>query len=253
MSLRIRSIAAAGLLLASHCHAAGAAGPDDSPEDRVRRTLEQRYPQVKVLQVSPSPVAGLYEVFTGDAIAYADARGAYLIVGQMMDTDSKRNLSATRLDELNRIDLARLPLAKSFTYVRGAGSRHLYVFSDPDCPYCQQLEKDLATLDDVTVHILLYPLASIHPEAVARARAIWCAPDRAAAWSGWMLDRRDPGTADCTTHPVDDLVKLGRELRVISTPTLVFEDGRRFSGAPPRERLVEMLDAARAAAPAARD
>ena len=212
--------------------------------DAIRRSLQQNYPQVRVIDVLPSPIDGVFEVFTGDSIAYTDASGKFLIVGQMMDTTSKKNLTSERIDDLNRVDLKRLPLDRSIRFVKGDGSRKLFVFSDPDCPYCQALEKDLAGLDNLTVHILLFPLASIHPEAKAKARAIWCSSDRAAAWQGWMLERRDPGKSECAGDPVETTIALGRELRVVSTPTLVFQDGRRFTGAPNAAKLEELLNAA---------
>ena len=240
------SIARAVLVALGLAAAAGAAPADTArtgQTDKLRQTLKERYPQVPVVDIFPSTIPGLWEVFTGDSIAYADTTGEHLLVGQMMATATKKNLTAARVDELNRVDISRIPEDQTIQYKKGNGSRTVYVFSDPDCPYCQQLEKDLATLDDVTVRIVLYPLASIHPDAPAKARAIWCAPDRAASWSAWMLDQRAPAAAQCDGDPVESLIALGRELRVVSTPTIVFQDGRRFTGAPPRAQLISLLDA----------
>jgi thiol:disulfide interchange protein DsbC len=216
---------------------------DTGVVEALRQTLTRRYPQVAIVDIFPARIPGLWEVFTGNSIAYADSTGEYLLVGQLLATATNENVTAARLDELNRIDPSRIPRDRTIQYKKGNGRRTLFVFADPDCPHCQQLEKDLALLDDLTVHIVLYPLASIHPEAPARARAIWCSADRAAAWSAWMLERRAPAEAQCADDTVDQLVALGRELRVISTPTLVFESGRRFSGAPTRAQLAALLAA----------
>lgn len=234
---------ALGLGITVGATGAGAGAGSAEQVDALRQTLKERYPQVPIVDIFPSTVPGLWEIFTGDSIAYADTAGDHLLVGQMMATATKKNLTAARVDELNRIDVSRIPTGRTIQYKKGNGSRKLFVFSDPDCPYCQQLEKDLATLDDVTVHIVLYPLASIHPDAPAKSRAIWCAPDRAASWSAWMLEQRAPAPAQCDGDPVESLLALGRELRVVSTPTIVFEDGRRFTGAPPRAQLISLLDA----------
>jgi thiol:disulfide interchange protein DsbC len=232
---------ALGLVTALDVAAASAGGA--AATEKLRQTLKERYPQVPIVDIFPSTIPGLWEIFTGDSIAYADTAGEHLLVGQMMATATKKNLTAARVDELNRIDVSKIPVDRTIQYKKGNGSRKLYVFSDPDCPFCQQLEKDLATLDDVTVHIVLFPLASLHPDAPAKARSIWCAADRAASWSAWMLEQREPAAAQCPGDPVDALIELGRELRVVSTPTLVFEDGRRFTGAPQRAQLISLLDA----------
>src|SRR5215510_3374323 len=136
---------------------------------KIRQTLETRFPDIKVVDVRQSAMPGLYEVFSGDSLAYTDATGEYLILGQLMETSSKRNLTTLRLDERMSIDVAKLPLEKAIKTVKGSGKRRLAVFSDPDCPFCQQLEKELASVTDVTIYTFLYPLAEVHPDAPKKA------------------------------------------------------------------------------------
>jgi len=41
----------------------------------------------------------------------------------------------------------------------GSGSKHIYLVTDPECPYCVKFEKQThGKLDDYTVHVILYPL-----------------------------------------------------------------------------------------------
>jgi thiol:disulfide interchange protein DsbC len=115
------------------------------------------------------------------------------------------------------------------------------VFSDPDCPYCRKLEKTLATATDVTIYTFLYPIADLHPDAATKAQSIWCATDREATWTAWMLDGVEPAAARCDGVPIDDLQKLGRELRIHGTPTILMSDGRRYGGALPADKLEAAL------------
>ncbi len=208
----------------------------------VRQALSTRFPDISIVGVQPAPVAGLFEVFTGDAIAYSNASGDYLLLGTIMDTRSRHNLTADRMDELNAIDFESLPFAQAIKVVKGDGRRRIAVFADPECPYCQELEHELATINDVTVYTFLYPLAAIHPDAPAKARAIWCSKDRAGAWSGWMLEKHDPkAESPCDERPLDDTRALGAKLRINSTPTLFLPSGKRVSGALSAAQLEEAL------------
>ncbi len=121
----------------------------------------------------------MYEVFVQDSVAFTDTTGERLFVGQVLDVTSRKDIGAQILDERNRIDFASLPLDRAIRTVRGDGRRKLAVFADPDCPFCHELEQTLAGITDVTIYTFLYPLAELHPEAPAKARALWCAPDRA--------------------------------------------------------------------------
>jgi thiol:disulfide interchange protein DsbC len=213
-------------------------------EDRMKalqETLQKRYPDVKVEGVQPTPIPGLYEVFAGGRVVYADATGDYMILGKLVDTKTRHDLSAEHLDAHNTIDFQKLPFDRAIKIVRGKGSHRIAVFADPDCPYCQQLEKELASITDVTVYVFLFPLETVHPNATVHSHAIWCSPNRATAWTDWMLDHKAPTGTTCEGDPVNDLQTLGTSLRISSTPTMFFESGRRIGGALDAAALQQLL------------
>jgi len=234
------------LILAASVALAGtafAAANDAKELGALKEKIELRFPGTKVIDVQPAPLPGLYEVFTGGAIAYADISGDYLFVGSLMDTKTRENLTAERVNARNAVPFDSLPFDRAIKVVKGNGQRKLAVFADPDCPYCQQLEKELGSVDNVTVYTFLYPLAAVHPDATARARAIWCAQDRASTWTHWMLEKKTP-TVDvaCKAEAVDELVELGKKLHINGTPTMYLANGRRVDGMVQAARLDELLN-----------
>ncbi len=195
-------------------------------------TLKERYPDVAFDRVRASTdLPGLYEVVTSTGIVYADAAGDRLITGYVTDTRSQQNLTEARWNELRAVDFASLPLNLAIKEVRGNGRRKLVVFSDPDCPFCQRLERQIEELDNVTLYTFLYPIDSLHPQAREKAVRIWCAADRVRVWGEWMRRKVEPAQATCADHPVEQLQALGQRLGIDATPTLFAEDGRRLEGA----------------------
>jgi thiol:disulfide interchange protein DsbC len=231
-----RTMTVAGVVMfGSSLHAA-----EDTMKS-LQDTLQKRYPDVKLEGVQTTPIPGVYEVFAGGRVVYTDSTGDYMILGKLVDTRTRHDLSAEHLDAHNSIDFDKLPFDRAIKFVKGNGHRRLAVFADPDCPYCQQLEKELASVTDVTVYVFLYPLENVHPNATAHAHAIWCSPDRAAAWTGWMIDHKAPTGSTCEGDPVNELQTLGTSLRVSSTPTLFFESGRRVGGLVDTNTLQQIL------------
>jgi thiol:disulfide interchange protein DsbC len=170
-----------------------------------------------------------------------------MILGKLVDTRTRQDLSAEHMDLHNSIDFQKLPFERAIKIVKGNGSRQLALFEDPDCPYCQQLEKDLNTVNDVTIYVFLFPLESIHPNATAHAHAIWCSTDRGTAWTQWMVDHKTPPAGgSCEGDPVNDLQNVAASLHVSSTPTLFLQNGRRVSGAVSAVTLEQLLTAAAA-------
>lgn len=207
----------------------------------IRKNLAERIPQLeKIDEVSKSPVEGLFEVrVNGADIYYTDAQANYLIQGNLIDTKQRRNLTEERVDKLTAFVFEDLPLKDAFTVVRGNGKRKLAVFEDPNCGYCKRFEEGLQKVNNVTIHMFLYPV--LGPKSVETSKNIWCAKDRAKAWQDWMLNDVEPATAKCDTQAIDRNVKLGKKNRVTGTPTLVFADGSRVPGAIGAEQVEQRL------------
>ena len=130
-------------------------------ESDIRKALAERIPQMdKIDEVRPTPMKGLYEVRIGTDLFYTDAKGNYVIQGELIDTKARRNLTEDRIAKLTAVDFSALPLKDAFTIVRGDGKRKVAVFEDPNCGYCKRFERDLQNVDNVTVYMFLYPILS---------------------------------------------------------------------------------------------
>ena len=199
-------------------------------ESAIRKTLAERIPQLeKIDDVQSTPMPGLYEVRIGTDVFYTDAKGNYLIQGELIDTKARRNLTEDRIAKLSAVDFSALPLADAFTVVHGTGARKLAVFEDPNCGYCKRFERDLQKVQDVTIYTFLYPILS--PDSAEKSRNIWCAKDRVAAWQDHMLRDKVTPPASCDTSALQRNLAFGKKFKITGTPTLIFVDGSRVPGA----------------------
>ena len=215
-------------------------------EASLKNAIEAAYPKFKVDSVTKTQYPGLYEVFMGGQILYTDEKFNYLIAeGRLVDPKTKKDVTGERLEELTKVDFNSLPLDQAIKVVKGNGSRKLVVFSDVDCPYCKRLEqKELSQISDVTVYTFLYPLQQLHPDAPAKSKLIWCAPNRPKAWQDWILNNQLPASAGNCEVPLERVGDLARKLGVTSTPTLIFADGKRMLGAQPYKEIEKSMLAA---------
>ena len=199
-------------------------------EAAIRKTLAERIPQMeKIDEIRTTAMPGLYEVRIGTDLFYTDAKGNYVIQGELIDTKARRNLTEDRINKLTAVDFATLPLKDAFTIVRGDGKRKVAVFEDPNCGYCKRFERDMQNVDNVTVYLFLYPILS--PDSAEKSRNIWCAKDKAAAWQDYMVKDKTPAAASCDTSALQRNLALGKKYKITGTPTLIFADGSRVPGA----------------------
>ncbi|MES2353146.1 MAG: DsbC family protein [Pseudomonadota bacterium] len=214
---------------------------DKASLEKVEAKLRALYSGTHIDRVTPSEVAGIYEVAMGKNIAYVDATGQYFLFGHLYDMRSQRDLTAERKESLAKIDFSTLPLQDAIKTVRGNGRRVVAVFSDPDCPYCKSLERETAKLTDATIYTFLCPIAELHPQAREHAAAIWCAADPADAWRAMMIEGKSPTTRECE-NPVERNIALAAKLGVNGTPTLIAGDGRVKAGAGNMQEIAAWLD-----------
>lgn len=209
--------------------------------EKLKALLQQRLSEISISELKPAPIPGLYEMVFGSRIAYVSADGKYMFTGELIDLENRSNLTAIRRGGLVLKSIENLGEANMIVIGPAQAKRTLTVFTDVDCPYCARLHNEVPRLTQagVKVRYLLYPRAGKETETYKRAIAVWCAKDRVkavgVAKSGGKLEMKT------CTNPVDEHVRLGHEVGVEGTPTLVLDDGRVVPGYAPAAELLALL------------
>ena len=197
-------------------------------EADVKKAVEAKLGKVE--KIARAPMAGIWEVTVDGQIFYADDKGSYLIFCNLLEMKTGKNLTAER-------QFNSLPLELAVKQVRGTGKNVMVTFEDPNCGYCKRLAKDILTVKDVTVYTFLYPV--LGDDSYEKSKAIWCAPDKAKAWTDWMTAGKAlPAIpAKCDISGLDKSAQLGRKLRINGTPAIFFAGGERVGGYIPAAEI----------------
>lgn len=144
-----------------------------------------------------------------------------------------------REPRLNATELQMLRTAAEKGGVRLSDSgKPFFIFSDPKCPFCRQLEPTLEKVGEGHQAVIL-PVA-YKPGAKDAAQAVLCARDAKQAAGTWRAALANPdepvkGIAkpDCSDglNKLADNMTLFEMLKLTGTPTVITSTGRMFSGA----------------------
>lgn len=202
-------------------------------EADVAAKLTKAYPSMKYKKVTFLPEVGLYEVRLNDpaqTLSYTNRNVEFfLVAGEIINPKTKKNISGERAMVNVEQFYKDLNFKNAITIKYGKGTRQMAVFTDPDCPFCKSLDREIhskLTNDDVTVHYFFNPLRIAgHEEAPLKAAKIWCAPDRGQALKSWMLDGVLPNNDGSCKNPVSETKAFSTSVGFNSTPTIVFDNG----------------------------
>jgi thiol:disulfide interchange protein DsbC len=219
--------------------ARGAIAAEDL-EQTLARSLGKVLPGVTITSVQPSGVPGLYEVAMGPRIVYMTADGRFLMTGDLMDLDGRRNLTDQRRTRARVDALAAVTGAIEFA---PTNPKHVvHVFTDVDCGYCRRMHQEIAKINaaGIAVRYYAFPRAGLESESYEKAVAVWCAKDQHKALTDAKLGR--PVAKARCENPVKAQFELGEALGVRGTPAVFTADGEEIGGYVPAAELAALLD-----------
>lgn len=214
----------------------------DAPEAALRAKLARALPGIELGALQPAPVPGLYQVAVGTDVLYVSADGRYMILGDVVDLSTKKNLSKAERGRLILAALAGEPEDRMLVIGPEHPKRTITVFTDVDCPYCAKLHQEAVpklTAAGVKVRYLLYPRAGIGSSTYKKSVAVWCAEDRIAAIGIAKAGGKLP--MKTCPNPVAEHYALGQRVGLRGTPMIIFDDGRVVAGYAPAEQLLAAL------------
>ena len=210
----------------------GAVAADDY--DAVRKKLASQFPALAKATIKPTPSPWLVQVEFDNQIAYATKDGRFLLLGEMINVESRTNLTQAELEAGLREDrmIVMGPRQAKVT---------MTVFTDVDCTYCARFHLDVPELNrnGVRVRYLLYPRAGAGTDSYRKAVAAWCAQDRVKAIG--LAKAGQPIEMKTCANPVDEHMRLAEQLGVNGTPTIFLDNGRRIGGYMPAKQMLAYI------------
>lgn len=197
-----------------------------------QRQLRQTFTNLTFEDFGPAPVRGpIYQAIAGGRVIYFAPESQHLLFAAIYDKNGL-NLTALAQDASARKRLGAINPADALV-VGPAGAPKVIEFTDPDCPYCQALERFWLAkeAEGKPVQRLVYFVSGIHPQAAAKAEHILCSPDPQATFKATYGGAQPTSLLKCKAgaEKVARDAETVRKMGVSGTPTLIV-DGKLVSG-----------------------
>jgi len=204
-----------------------------------------------VVAVVQGPFPGIWEVDVArdgkTYPVYLDYSLKYLFNGQFIRLADMENLTGLRYLDLNRVDVASIPVRDAIRIGSEAAKKKVIVLSDPTCPYCVKLhgeiKKAVAKDADVAFLVMPYPRNRNDKATYRKCLAVVCGK------TAKLLDDAYAGkelaAPSCKSDAVDETMKLADRLKIQGTPAMILPDGRLISGSMDADALLSLLNGGR--------
>jgi len=230
-------------LLVSFSITAGAGVVDDTEFNAVEEKLRSLVPNATAIAISETPIAGVLQVQINSDIIYVTEDGQYLLQGQIINLDTRTNITDQAKSGIRLSLLDGLKPEEQISYSPEKPSYDLLVFTDIDCGYCRKLHQQMAEYNEegIAIHYMAFPRAGIGSNSFDKYVSVWCADDKNEALT-LAKNGDDPEPLSCP-NPVAEQYNLGREIGVTGTPAIVTTDGTLIPGYVPPAQLRQRLEA----------
>ena len=239
--------AAVGIMTGLHPSMAEARSGDAD----LRTALAKRLPKTKITAVDCNKLTGLCEVSAGNTLFYTDAKARYLVIGRVYDMETRTDLTAAKLLELNpdtllgsaahneiaaagdasvraaptRVSLAELPGGGAIRWGPATGPK-VVVFTDFRCPYCAKLSESLAAIG---ARVEERPISVLGTRTLSEK--VYCAHNQVAALHGAYRHEEPVGdTTKCDVSGLDANEAFAKRHMFAGTPIVVRADGQVVEG-----------------------
>ncbi|GJC32017.1 thiol:disulfide interchange protein [Acinetobacter sp. KAM398] len=204
----------------------------------VSKNVKQQHPQLKLDNIQATEMKGIYSASMDGQVVYLNEDAQHILAGSMIRLKDQHNLTKDLLIQQNSVDWKKLPLQDAIKSVRGTGKRQIAIFSDPNCPYCKQLEAELKKLNNITIYTFILPLKA---HSVAPSKQVYCEKNPALAWENLITKAQLPTSQSSCANPVERNMALAHRLGVSGTPAIIFSNGFKVMGAYPAAQIEQIF------------
>ena len=211
----------------------------------VRTAIQLRLPKTPITSLNCKGFGGLCEVVSKKTLFYIDERARYLFVGRLYDMESRADLTAAKLLELNpellvagtaganggnqnaamepakqrasKVRVADLSLSGAIHWGAKSGPK-LIVFSDFLCSYCKRLT---AELKKARVRVEERPISIFGETSRKLAEAVICSGDPTKALHQAYSGKSLKPPKSCATSGLDANEAFARSHGFSGTPVMV--------------------------------
>ena len=215
---------------------------EENLKNKIAKILPQGLP-INFIETSLLPDFYVVNV-ANNQILYVSKSFEFVLAGEVIQLKEGqiKSLNDKYQTKLVKNILSTINSNESINFVSNKEKYKLTIFTDISCGYCRLLHSEIDSYlkEGLTINYLAFPRDGLNGSVYKDMMSAWCSKNPKQSLTK-LKNGEEIEELQCN-NPVSDHFRKGSLLGVTGTPTIILEDGRKFSGYIPANELIKIIE-----------
>ena len=215
-------------------------------EENLKKKIAEILPQgLQINFIETSLLPDFYVVnVANNQILYVSKSFEFVLAGEVIKLKEGQitSLNDKYQTKLVKNILSTINSKESINFVSNKEKYKLTIFTDISCGYCRLLHSEIDSYlkEGLTINYLAFPRDGLNGSVYKDMMSAWCSKNPKQSLTK-LKNGEEIEELQCN-NPVSDHFRKGSLLGITGTPTIILEDGRKFSGYIPANELIKIIE-----------
>ena len=131
---------------------------------------------------------------------------------------------------------------ESIDFISEKERYRIKVFTDVSCAYCRLFHSEIEEYLEkgITIQYLGFPRDGLEGKVFNNMQSAWCSNNKKESLTKLKLGEEIK--KELCQNPIREHFRIGSLIGITGTPTIVLDDGRKFSGYIPADQLIKLIE-----------
>lgn len=215
-------------------------------EEEIERNIQKILPSgFEINFIEQSEVPNFYVVnVLNNQILYVSHDYKFVFAGDLIGIQDEGIVSINDKykTKLTQKLISTIKPGESIDFISEKERYRIKVFTDVSCAYCRLFHSEIEEYLEkgITIQYLGFPRDGLEGKVFNNMQSAWCSNNKKQSLTKLKLGEEIK--KELCQNPIREHFRIGSLIGITGTPTIVLNDGRKFSGYIPADQLIKLIE-----------
>ena len=215
-------------------------------EEEIERNIQKILPSgFEINFIEQSEVPNFYVVnVLNNQILYVSYDYKFVFAGDLIGIQDEGIVSINDKykTKFTQKLISTIKPGESIDFISEKERYRIKVFTDVSCAYCRLFHSEIEEYLEkgITIQYLGFPRDGLEGKVFNNMQSAWCSNNKKQSLTKLKLGEEIK--KELCQNPIREHFRIGSLIGITGTPTIVLNDGRKFSGYIPADQLIKLIE-----------